>query len=49
MQFGSWQFTKPYKTRNVDIAQDGYALDVRFNDEKYTVLKSLEEPEVWQV
>ena len=43
MQFGSWKFTKPYNTRKVDIVQDGYALDVRFNDEKYTVLKCIVE------
>lgn len=41
MQFGTWKFTKPYKTRNVDIQQNSYSLDIRFNDEKYTVLKCI--------
>ena len=41
MQLGTWKFSKPYETRNVEIEQDGYGLSVRFLDEKYTVLKCI--------
>ena len=41
MQFGTWRFTKPYEDRNIQIDMNDKDLSVRFQDEKYSVLKCL--------
>lgn len=41
MQLGNWRFTKPYKDRNISVAENGNALSIEFKDEKYSVLKCL--------
>ena len=40
MQFGSWEYSLPYKKRNVSVNTDGRAISVEFKDEIYTVVKS---------
>lgn len=41
MQYGNWKITKPYKTRDISVTDEGRALSVEFRDEKYSVLKCI--------